>query len=380
MPAISRTPADYLSQAETLIHSSLPFSKDAEARVRALVSLATVAGNGNKSAIPAGFVRWLRTGTGWSPERRDMDDQGGGAFPGSTGGYFTPTEFEREVWNALKAVDDLFDPSVTTIAESNGGGPWSHPLADDTENAAEKITQNQLSDVTDVPISSLQFPTAPTWRSGGLKISMEQVQDSAVDLVPFLTAAFAVRFQRGFSPGIISQLLGAAFVARTSAGATASGQTMAGVTSPQASLGSDDLAATLVNLDESYLAGASWLMNESTLGSILGLRSSTTGALIFKGHRDPDSGCYQLLGKDVRICPAMPGLGAGNVPVLLGNLKRVCIRSVKGGTYVTRNGETFAEFAQVWFEGFTRADSGILWFGSSTPSTPNPFVALQNHA
>ncbi len=345
----SRTPADYLAQAETLIHSSAPFSKDAEARVRALVSLAQIAaGNGQrKSAVPAGFVDWLRRGkaSGWKGERRDMGDQGGGAYPGSTTGFFTPTEFSDVCWAALKAVDDLFDPDVTSILTSNGGGPWSHPLADDTEDAAQQINQNQPSNVGDIPISSLQFPTAPTWRSGGLKISIEEAQDSGVDLLSFLTSSFAVRFQRGFSPTLVTKLLAVANVAVTAIGAEAAGQTMPGGAdqSGAESLSSDDLAALIGACDPAYLANASWLMNETTLGRLLGLRSTPMGLLVFPPHRDPETGDFLIFNRPVKICPSMPNIGTsgspatGNIPVLFGDLKRLCIRKVRGGDYVTQS-------------------------------------------
>ena len=385
----SRTSADYLAQAEVLIHSSAPFSKDAEARTRSLIAMAQlVAGNGQrKNAVPPAFVRWLRTGSGWQPERRDMDDQGGGAFPGSTGGYFTPTEFSDVCWAALRAVDDLFDPQTTSILMSNGGGPWSHPLADDTQDSAQQINQNQLSNVGDIPVGSLQFSTAPTWRSGGLKISIEEAQDSGVDFLAFLTSSFAVRFQRGFSPTLIAKLLAAANIPVTALGSYAAGQYMPGTDgSAQESLCSDDLAAVISSAtDPAYLANASWLMNEATLAAILGLRSSTTGQLIFPAHHDPETGDFLIFKKPVKICPSMPSLGAsgspatGNIPVLFGDLKRLCIRKVRGGDYITRAAETFAEAGLIWFENFVRADSGILWFGA-TPSTPNPFIGLANAA
>jgi HK97 family phage major capsid protein len=380
MPAKDRN--YYLALAETIL-SNQPYSKEQEARFRSACYLAQVAGGDTrKSEVPAGFVDWLRRGkeSNWKPEKRASlgSDQGGGAYPGSTSGFFTPTEFSDVVWSALKAVDDLFDPAVVTILTSNGGGPQAVPLSDDTEGAAAKVDQNQQSTpISDIPISSLQFSTAPTWRSGGLKISVEQAQDVGIDLLAFLTSSFAVRFQRGFSPGLITQLLAVASVVRTSGGATASGQSMAGIGTSGATFGSDDLALTLAGLDAAYLQNASWLMNESTLGKTLALRSASTGGLIFGDTDENDD--YVILGKPVKICPSMPSLGASNIPVLLGDLKRLCIRKVKGGDYIVRGGETFAENLQVWYENFVRADAGILWFASN-PSTPSPFVALQCHS
>ena len=374
MPAPVKDRAYFINLAESYIRP--PFDKGQEAQFRSAFKLAElVSGNGQrKTEVPPGFIDWLRRGkeSSWKPERRAISDEDSGMYPG--GGGFTPTEFSDVCWAALRAVDDLYDPNVTSILTSPGGGPWSHPLSDDTENSAALVDQNHQSNVSDIPISSLQFLTAPTWRSGGLKISIEEAQDVGIDLLGFLTTSFAIRFQRGFSPGLVTKLLAATAVVRTSAGATASGQTMAGVGSSSASFGSDDLAATLAALDPAYLANASWLMSEATLGSVLGLRSSTTDALIFDDDTD-ENGDHIILGRPVKICPSVAGLGAGNVPVLLGDLKRLCIRKVRGGDYVNRHAETFAESGQVWYENFVRADSGILWFASN-PSTPAAFVAL----
>jgi HK97 family phage major capsid protein len=380
MPAKDR--AYYLQFAETIL-SNQPFTKEAEARFRSACYLAQVAGGDaqRKSEIPSGFVDWLKVGknSNWQqPQRRALSDATGGPYPGGGGG-FTPVEFAASYWSALRAVDDLFDPAVVTILTSPDAGPYPAVQVDDTESAAAVVSQNAQSTPSDIPVASLQFGTAPTWRSGILKLSREIVQDSGIDIVAVLTSACAVRFQRGFSPGLVTQLLAAATVGRVSSGATASGQSMGGGGGSSTTFGTDDLSATLSALDPAYLSGASWLMNESTLAKTLALRSASTGALIFDDEAD-ENGTYSLFGRPVRVCPSMPSLGASNVPIILGDLKRLAIRKVRdNGLWLSRAEETFAEYLQIAYESFTRADAGVLFYASD-PSTPSPFVALQNHA
>ena len=380
MPAKDRS--YYFTLAETILNNP-PFSKEAEARFRSACYLAQIAGGDaeRKQEVPAGFIDWLKVGknSNWQqPQRRALSDATGGPYPGGGGG-FTPVEFSNVYWSALKAVDDLFDPALVTILSSPGAGPYPAVQVDDTENAAAVVSQNAQSTPSDIPVSSLQFGTSPTWRSGLLKLSREIVQDSGIDLTAFLTAAFATRFQRGFSPGLVTQLLAAATVGRVSSGATSSGQSMAGSGGSATTFGTDDLSALISGLDPAYLVNASWLMNEATLAKVLALRTATTGALIFDDDADED-GVFTIFGRPVRICPSMPSLGASAKPVILGDLKRLAIRKVRdNGFWVSRAEETFAEYLVVAYESFTRADSGVLFYASD-PSTPSPFVALQCHS
>lgn len=380
------------SHAERLL-TKTQFSREDTARAEGLLKAAELAaaaegrshsngGDGQPKAvieIPDGFKRWLRTGVGW-PEKRDSigSDSGSGAYPGGTA-PFTPVGFEALVWESMRGIDDIWNSDVTTIRFTDQAGPTSFPLSDDTQNSAEIIGQGDGSDQQDVPISAVAFNTCPTWRSKACLVSNETLQDSGIDIARFLAQTFATRFARGISPTIIAKVLVAAYVAVTAAGAGSAGQTMLGQTSAQTSLSSDDLAAVLSSCDSAILDAGSWLMSASTLAAIFSLRSSTTNTLIFKAYRDPTSGCFQLFGKDVRLCPSVASIAASNVPVLFGDMRRIGIRLVRNGTYAIRSDQRYGEFYQTFFESFTRSDSAVLWY-SSNPSTPNPFIAVRCHS
>ena len=50
--------------------------------------------------------------------------------------------------------------------------------------------------------------------------------------------------------------------------------------------------------------------------------------------------------------------------------KRLCIRLPQGMTTMIRSNQRYPESGLVWFEGFCRADGGILWVAGD-PSSPN---------
>jgi len=62
----------------------------------------------------------------------------------------------------------------------------------------------------------------------------------------------------------------------------------------------------------------------------------------------------------------MPALGAGNKPIAFGNFKGFYIRTVAGSLVLQRYDERFAEYAQVAFQMFWRAQAAMA------KSTNNP--------
>src|ERR1039458_2384036 len=146
MPAKDRN--YYFTLAETILNNP-PFSKEAEARFRSACYLAQIAGGDaeRKQEVPAGFIDWLKRGkeSNWQqPQHRALSDATGGPYPGGGGG-FTPVEFNAVYWSALKAVDDLFNPDVTSILTSPSAGPWPAVQVDDTSGAATVVAQNAQS-------------------------------------------------------------------------------------------------------------------------------------------------------------------------------------------------------------------------------------------
>lgn len=122
-----------------------------------------------------------------------------------------------------------------------------------------------------------------------------------------------------------------------------------------------DLVATILFLDPAYRAGASWLMNDATYGTIMGLNDST-GRPLLTGVNDgiaDDITRPRLLGYPVVIDQAMPSKSTGAKFLAFGNINEAyVIRRVKDVTLVTLN-ELYAANGQTGFMAWARADGAV---------------------
>jgi HK97 family phage major capsid protein len=81
-----------------------------------------------------------------------------------------------------------------------------------------------------------------------------------------------------------------------------------------------------------------------------------------------------LLDFPVFINNALPVMAASSYPILFGDLSKFLVRRVAGGTTVRRLVERYADYLQVGFLAYTRADGQLLDAGT------HPIAAFQNSA
>ena len=302
-------------------------------------------------------------------------DSGAGAYPGSPSGYFTPVDFEARAWAMLKQFDELFDETVITRVESKHGGPWASPNLDDTSAASIVVPEgNQTTELDSTPVNALILGPASTWRSGQVKTSIEYLQDSGIPFDALLADCFGVRFARGIGASNVSVLMAAA-----TRGAVASGSESNTGNDSQTganSIGSDDLTALIGSVDPAYLANpkCAWVMNFTTLVSLLGLRNMQGSLVLDIPYID---GSFWLLGKPIRICPSMDSVGANKKPIAFGDLSRFILRIVKDSLAVKAFPERYAEYGITAWEGYLRCNAGV----QLTPASSQvPIKYLQNAA
>src|SRR5262249_48449517 len=215
-PALDRSAI--LVQAHKLL-SKTPFSKEDSARVESLLSLAdSLDGSERRFAqmridnakrelgLPTDskLTRFLRK---QAPEKiyfeAESRDMGIGTGAGAFGSPLTPPLFRDRVIECMKQYDQLFD--VATWLPTESGAKLSITSLDDTATSASVIsenTQNTQDDFTD--ISAVNFDQVPLWRTGNIKVSLELLQDSAVDLEQLFADRFAVRFARGLGAILVA--------------------------------------------------------------------------------------------------------------------------------------------------------------------------------
>jgi HK97 family phage major capsid protein len=354
-----------------LLISSEKFDHEANARANALMTLAEriaphsngLAGDPELRSFECS-IRGLRYGDGTTVikfERRDM----GVSTPGA-GGDFVPQGFRDLLEVALKAYDALFDRQVVTLWETKNGAPAKLPALDDTQSAATIIGEGQQSVVGDATLTAQQtsLASAPTWRSGLIKISQELLQDSAFPILDMLAAAFAVRLARGVGASLVSTLLSAALPGPTAIG---SGASTGGSETGADSVGYQDLVALRKSVNPAYRAAQKvfWVMNDNSLGALDSILDKSGRPVI---HPQYDAnGRRLLLGYPVAICPSMPDIGPSATPIAFGALGYFIFRTVPEAMRVVPYTERYADYGQIALETRLRGNACLLSVGTDSP-------------
>lgn len=283
------------------------------------------------------------------------------------------------VWAAAKAYDRLFDRNVVTCVDTDNGRPISIPNFDDTGASAQQVSENTQEDAADLAgtaganIGALNLSAAPLWRAKGMKVSRELVMDNAVDLPGLLARANGVRFARGIGASFVTSLIGSATLGRTAAGASVN---TGGSDSATNTIGTTDLLALIGSVDPLYANSdkAGWLMSYATLITILSVLDKNNRP-VFRVERN-SNGDILLYEKPVYISPSVPALAASAKTVLFGDLSRFIVRYVRNSMQLRANIERFAEYGQVYYQGFVRANGGL----QISPNADSPVKYLQQHS
>jgi HK97 family phage major capsid protein len=275
---------------------------------------------------------------------------------GDAGGFSAPILFWQTVTATLKQIDELF--LAAQWIDTPTGGVFDLPLADDIGNVAATVVET-TGPVTDGPnpaFSQLQFGSAPLWSTGRIKASLQIAQDSPV-LEDYLARAFARRFARGMGAAFVTTLLSG--IGTTSA-AGPSG------------LVPDDLHTLIGAIDEEYARRGSWLMRYSTWLALRRLTESNHRFISNNAQVDANMRPY-LLERPVYFCPTLDAIGAGNRPIVFGDLSRFIVRSVGTEQVVNKFVQAFMPTHEIAWEGVWRTEGKLLLASGSDA----PIVALR---
>ena len=299
---------------------------------------------------------------------RDMGTGGGGAYPGATTGFFVPVGFVDKITEALKYYGNMLNES--DVFDTATGQPLPFPTDNDTSIMGELVGENQQVNTQDVSIGQIMFG-AYKFSSKLIKVSIELLQDSAFDFDAFLTRKFATRLGRilnnKFTVGTgTSQPTG--IITAATAGPTAVGSFANDGVGGANTIGSDDLIELEHSVDPLYRPGAKYMMNDLTLKVLKKLKDKYGRPLWLPGLavKEPDTiNSYPFsINNDMAALPST--VASPPVPynsVAFGQLKLYTIRRIKD-TSVLRLEERFADFGQVAFLAFYRADGNLLDAGT----------------
>jgi HK97 family phage major capsid protein len=316
-------------------------------------------------------------------ERRDMAEgiPTGGAYPGSTIGFFVPVGFVNKIEEALKYYGDMWNQSE--ILDTATGQPLPYPTDNDTTVTGEIVGEGQQVSTADVSLGQIVF-SAYKFSTKMVKVSIELLQDSAFDIEGFLQRKFATRLGRitntkftkgggpsntAGSPPVAAPEPTGIMTAAVSSGQTVIGDDNATTPDPTQQIGYIDLVNLEHSVDPLYRRGAKYMFHDSTLRFLKTLKDKYGRPLwvpaIAAGNADTVNGYSYSVNND------MDQLGHSNKAVAFGALDKYMIRRVKELS-VLRLTERFADYGQVAFLGFARYDGNLLDAGT------HPVKYLQN--
>jgi HK97 family phage major capsid protein len=300
---------------------------------------------GTRNLNPREFET-LQTGfTDLSGEARALGTATGGA-----GGYTIPADFQRRITETMVAFGGMRQVANVITTDTGATLPW--PGNNDTANLGAILDENTAMSELDVAFTTNSLG-AFMYVSGMVRVSYQLLQDTFFDLEAFLARKLGQRIgriqNRHFTIGVDTTQPQGLVVGGTS-GVTAASATA--VTFPE-------LMALKQSVNSAYRDGgnAKWMMNDTTYGEVSGLLDTTGRPLLQPDLTDGGAG--RLLGYPIVINPDMPHTATGLKPIAFGDFNAgYVIRDVRG-IQITRLDERYAEYLQVAFFAYARADGGV---------------------
>lgn len=266
------------------------------------------------------------------------------------GGNTVPVDFAADVITALKAYGGV--RQVAKIINTANGRNLDFPTSDDTANVAKIVGEAVApSTTTRVPFGKKTLE-AVTYQSGPIKISMELLQDSAIDIDAYVADAMATRFGRATN---------AHFTTRSSTEASGPHgfiyDSTGAVIAANGGVTPEKLLSLFHSVDPAYRTpgDVAWMMADATVNTVRAIRWGSSRQFVWQPSvqvGQPD----MLFGAPVVTNQDTPLFGtSGNKPIWFGNWKHYYVRDVMGLT-MRRLDERYAEEGNIALIGYMRAD------------------------
>lgn len=315
----------------------------------------------------AAFNAYLQVGVaGLTDEYREImtaranDDPGIQAAlttgTGASGGFLIPEGFRATLEEALLAYGaGMVDPAVVNVLRTATGNPIMMPTDNDTAQKGERIDENTQINEQDVVFGQKQID-AYLYSSKLVRVPFSLLQDSAFDLNTYLARKLGERIGRiladelttGTGTAQPNGIVTASTLGKTAASATA-------ITYPE-------LVDLEHSVDPAYRPEAKWMFNDVVLAAAKKLLDTTNRPLWTPGMAfgAPD----RILNYPYQINQSMALMTTGQKTIIFGALSKYMTRIVQDVT-VLRLTERYADYLQVGFTAFARADGELLDAGTN---------------
>jgi len=266
---------------------------------------------------------------------------------GGAGGYAVPDASMTPMVEAMKLIGGLLP--FATVLPSETGADLPIPTDNETAVEGEIITENSQHNDGDIVLSQVVLQSF-LYSSKIVRVSIQLLDDAGFDFGTYVMRKLGERIGRitakhwlvGDGSSKPRGIVTAASVGKTAASATA--------------VTYDELVDVLHSVDPIYRQNGTWLMSDITFAALRKLKDGQSRALYGDlANVAPN----MLLGHPISIDPNMPPMATGNKAILFGDLKSYYVRLVKGPR-VLRLEERYADFAQLGFLAFLRADGDLV--------------------
>lgn len=264
------------------------------------------------------------------------------------GGFLVSDEFEHQLIqklqeaNVMRTISHVIQTNSGVhkipVAASEGTAAWLD------EEAAYTESNTQFSQVS---LSAHKLGTL-------IKVSEELLNDSAFDLMTYLSGEFSRRLGNAEEQAF---LIGTGTNQPTGILTDTNGASAGSTAAKADTLTFDDLIDLFYSLKAPYRQNAVFLMSDDTVKAIRKLKDKNDQYIwqpsVQAGQLD------RILNCPVYTSPYMPTLAAGNKPVLFGDFNYYWIADRQGRTFKRLN-ELYAVTGQVGFLGSERTDAKVI--------------------
>jgi len=306
----------------------------------------TVGVNPNSRELP--FDLYSRQQSMAELEKRALD-----SGTGNTGGYLVPSGFINRLELAMLKYGPMLQ--VAEIMRTESGEDLLWPTANDTSADGELVGQSAAVSSNEDPAFGKVTFGAYKGSSKIIKVPVELLEDSAVNLVQLLADMIGERLGR-LQNGLFTTGTGTSQPKGIVTAATAVG------TATATTLAADDLVNLYYSVDGAYRENATFMMNDGILKAIRKFKDSQGQYLWQPSYQQGQP--EMLLGKAVYANSNMASAVANSAAVVLfGDMRKYKVRQVKQ-VRMRRLVELYAGDDQEGFVGFLRFDGNLLDAGS----------------
>lgn len=290
----------------------------------------------------------------------EMETRALAAGTDSAGGFTVPEGFAGYITERLIDFSGLYGaalgPNGPTLLRTASGNNIPFPTNDDTGNAGVILAENGAVTEQDTVFGERTLG-AYMYTSKLIRVSLQLLQDEAVNLEQYLGRILGKRLGRALSPHLAigtgsGQPTGIATAATDGA---VNISVAAGVTY-------DNLVDLEHALDPAYRGSAQWVFNDSIVKGLKKLVDTNArplwlpgdAASLAAGGAGPTLNGYGYI-----VDQGMESLVIGDKPIAFGDLSEYIVREVLG-VNLFRFGERYMDNLQIGFMGYARWDGNLI--------------------